>query len=132
MDEPGRTAPYPRTTGSAPDDRPRLTVVDPATGQPGRVYDGHSQAEAHAIVADARRAFEGWRATPIAQRAVPMRKAAAVLRRRAAEFAELMTAEMGKPHADGLAEIEKCAFNCDVYAEQAATFLARRPVDVGG
>ena len=112
--------------------RPRLTVVDPATGQPGRVYDGHTAAEAQAIVARTRAAFETWRATPIEQRAVLMRKAAAVLRRRAAEFAELMTAEMGKPHSDGLAEIEKCAFNCDVYADQAATYLARRPVDLGG
>ena len=112
--------------------RPRLTVVDPATGQPGRVYDGHTAAEAQVIVARTRAAFETWRATPIEQRAVLMRKAAAVLRRRAAEFAELMTAEMGKPHADGLAEIEKCAFNCDVYADQAATYLARRPVDLGG
>ena len=116
-----------------PDDvRPRLTVVDPATGQPGRIYDGHTRPEAQAIVARTRAAFETWRATPIEQRAVLMRKAAAVLRRRAAEFAELMTAEMGKPHADGLAEIEKCAFNCDVYADHAATYLARRPVDVGG
>ena len=116
-----------------PDDvRPRLTVVNPATGQHGRIYDGHTRAEAQAIVARTRAAFETWRATPIEQRAVLMRKAAAVLRRRAAEFAELMTAEMGKPHADGLAEIEKCAFNCDVYADHAATYLARRPVDLGG
>ena len=112
--------------------RPRLTVVDPATGQPGRVYKGHTRAEALAIVADARSACTGWRATPIEQRAVLMSQAAAVLRRRAGEFAELMTAEMGKPHTDGLAEIEKCAFNCDVYAEKAAAFLARRPVDIGG
>jgi succinate-semialdehyde dehydrogenase/glutarate-semialdehyde dehydrogenase len=112
--------------------RPRLTVIDPATGEPGRVHEGHTRAEAQAIAARTRGAFLGWRATPIEQRAALMGQAAAVLRRRAAEFAELMTAEMGKPHADGLAEIEKCAFNCDVYAEQAAAFLRRRPVDVGG
>ena len=112
--------------------RPRLAIVDPATGQPGRVHDGHTAAEAQAIVARTRAVFESWRATPIEQRAVLMRQAAEVLRRRAAEFAELMTAEMGKPHTDGLAEVEKCAFNCDFYADHAATFLARRPVDVGG
>jgi succinate-semialdehyde dehydrogenase/glutarate-semialdehyde dehydrogenase len=55
-----------------------------------------------------------------------------VLRARAAEFAELMTQEMGKLTADGLAEIEKCAFNCDYFAEHAAEFLARRPADLGG
>ena len=112
--------------------RPRLTVVNPATGEPGRSHDGHTLAEARAITARTRAAFEAWRAVPIAERAPPMRKAAAVLRARAAEFAELMTGEMGKPHSDGLAEVEKCAFNCDYFAEHAAEFLARRPVDLGG
>jgi succinate-semialdehyde dehydrogenase/glutarate-semialdehyde dehydrogenase len=112
--------------------RPRLTVVDPATGQSGRTYEGHTREEAHAIVARTRKAFEAWRGLSYEQRAPLMRKAAEVLRRRAAEFAELMTLEMGKPHSDGLAEIEKCAFNCDHYADNAANYLARRPVDIGG
>src|SRR3954464_2546451 len=43
-----------------------------------------------------------------------------------------MTAEMGKILKDGRAEIEKCAFNCDHFAENARTFLAREPVDLGG
>jgi succinate-semialdehyde dehydrogenase/glutarate-semialdehyde dehydrogenase len=109
-----------------------MTVVDPATGQAGRTYEGHTREEAHAIVARTRAAFERWREKPIADRAPLMRKAAEVLRRRAAEFATLMTVEMGKPHSDGLAEIEKCALNCDFYADHAAEFLARRPVDMGG
>jgi succinate-semialdehyde dehydrogenase/glutarate-semialdehyde dehydrogenase len=113
-------------------ERPRLTVVDPATGEPGRTYDGHTLAEAHAITARARAAFEAWRATPMEARAQHMKQAARVLRARAAEFAELMTSEMGKLHADGLAEIEKCAFNCDYFADHAAEFLARRPADLGG
>jgi succinate-semialdehyde dehydrogenase/glutarate-semialdehyde dehydrogenase len=61
-----------------------------------------------------------------------MRAAAQVLRRRQDEFAELMTAEMGKTLKDGRAEIEKCAFNCDYFAENAERFLARRRVDLGG
>ena len=61
-----------------------------------------------------------------------MKAAAAVLRRRKAEFAELMTAEMGKTRTEGLAEIEKCAFNCEFFADHAESFLAREPVDLGG
>jgi succinate-semialdehyde dehydrogenase/glutarate-semialdehyde dehydrogenase len=129
---PERDQSAPREAASAAGARPRLTVVDPATGQPGRTYEGHTRDEAHAIIARTRKAFEQWRATPFAQRAPLMKKAAEVLRRRAPEFAKLMTVEMGKPYSDGLAEIEKCAFNCDFYAEQAENFLARRPVDIGG
>src|SRR3954447_13317709 len=43
-----------------------------------------------------------------------------------------MTAEMGKILKEGRAEIEKCAFNCDHFAENAHTYLAREPVDLGG
>src|SRR5262245_28737456 len=35
-----------------------------------------------------------------------------------------MALEMGKPISQGLAEVEKCAGNCDFYAEHAASFLA--------
>lgn len=121
-----------REASAGPGGRPRLTVVDPANGRPGRSYDGHTLAEAQAITARTREAFEQWRATPIETRARHMREAAKVLRARAAEFAELMTQEMGKLTADGLAEIEKCAFNCDYFADHAAEFLARRPVDLAG
>ncbi|MCW2573957.1 MAG: Aldehyde Dehydrogenase, partial [Frankiales bacterium] len=114
------------------DERPALTAHDPATGQPGRSYTGHTVDEARGFARAAHAAWLGWRRTPIATRAQAMRAAAAVLRRRADEFAELMTAEMGKTRTEGLAEIEKCAGGCDFFAEHAAGFLARRPVDLGG
>ncbi|HVV91859.1 MAG TPA: NAD-dependent succinate-semialdehyde dehydrogenase [Hyphomicrobiales bacterium] len=111
---------------------PQFPTVDPATGEPGRTYDGHTPAEAHAIVALARRAFEDWRETPFAERARLMKAAAAVLRRDRDELATLMTVEMGKTAKEGRAEIDKCAFNCDYFADNAEAFLARRPVDLGG
>jgi succinate-semialdehyde dehydrogenase/glutarate-semialdehyde dehydrogenase len=113
-------------------DKPRMTAVDPATGEAGRTYVGHTLAEAQAITARTRTAYEHWRGKSFAERAPLMKKAAEVLRRRAEEFAALMTVEMGKTRTEGLAEIEKCAFNCDHYAEAAATYLAPRPIDIGG
>jgi succinate-semialdehyde dehydrogenase/glutarate-semialdehyde dehydrogenase len=111
---------------------PTYTAIDPASGQPGRSYQGHTKDEAHAIAAASRKAFEAWRRTDFPHRAGLMRKAAEVLRRRAGEFADLITAEMGKPRSEGLAEIEKCAFNCDYYADTAHEHLAPRAVDLGG
>lgn len=43
-----------------------------------------------------------------------------------------MTAEMGKTRKEGLAEIQKCAFNCDHFAENAERYLAVEPVELGG
>ena len=60
-----------------------------------------------------------------------MKRAAQVLRARSDEFAALMTDEMGKTRAEGLAEIEKCASSCDFFADHAERFLAERPIDLG-
>jgi len=112
--------------------RPRFPTVDPATAAPGRVFEGHTAGEALAIAGSAHDRFETWRRTPFAERAQLMTAAAAVLRRRQDEFAALMTIEMGKTLTEGRAEVEKCAFNCDHFAEHAEAYLARRPVDLGG
>ena len=53
-----------------------------------------------------------------------MKRAGAVLRERANEYAVLMAQEMGKPIRDGRAEAEKCAWACDYYAENTEAFFA--------
>ncbi len=113
-------------------ERRTFETVNPATLQPGRSYAGHTVQEAHEIAAAAHKAFEQWRTTTFADRASVIRKAAAILRERKDEFAELMTGEMGKTLDDGRAEVEKCAFHCDWFADHASEYLADEPVDIDG
>jgi succinate-semialdehyde dehydrogenase/glutarate-semialdehyde dehydrogenase len=113
-------------------DRPSFQTVDPSTGQPGRLYQGHTGEEALAIAGEAHQAFLGWRRTAFKERARLMHEAAAVLRRRQDELASLMTDEMGKPVTQGLAEVEKCAVACEYYAEHTERYLTREPVDMDG
>ena len=114
-----------------PNSRERIETVNPATGEPGRSYDQNSIGEAQAAAAAARQAFLQWRRTSLTERSVIIRKAATILRERKGEFARLMTEEMGKTLGEGLAEIEKCAFHCDWFADNAAAYLADEPVDIG-
>jgi succinate-semialdehyde dehydrogenase/glutarate-semialdehyde dehydrogenase len=106
--------------------------MDPSNEEAGITYSGHSPDDAREIAQLTRAAFDSWRPTSFAERGSLMKAAAATLRRRQDELAELMTAEMGKLLKDGLAEVEKCAFNCDFFAENAEAFLGREPVDLGG
>jgi succinate-semialdehyde dehydrogenase / glutarate-semialdehyde dehydrogenase len=115
-----------------PQSRDKLQTVNPATGEPGRSYDEHTVDDAHAAAEAAHKAFREWRRTSFAERGAIIRKAAEILRARKDEFARLMTDEMGKTIQDGRSEVEKCAFQCDWFADHAQEYLSNQPVDIGG
>ncbi|MGH1335842.1 MAG: NAD-dependent succinate-semialdehyde dehydrogenase [Aureispira sp.] len=69
-------------------------------------------------------AFDSWRQKSFEERGVYFKRAAALLRSKKETYAALMTNEMGKLHQQGLAEVEKCAWVCEYYADKAAEFLA--------
>ena len=78
-----------------------MESVNPATGDTIRTYDEMTPAQTAAAVEDAHEAWKAWRTTTFADRAKPMKKAAAILRDRKEEFARLMALEMGKPLKQG-------------------------------
>ena len=114
-----------------PDSGHKIETTNPATGEPGRSYDETSLDDARAAAAAARRAFLDWRRTSFADRSEVIHNAAEVLRARKDEFARLMTEEMGKSLDEGRAEVDKCAFHCDWFADRAQDYLADEPVDIG-
>ena len=101
-----------------------IESVNPATGDTIRTYDEMTPQQTAAAVTEAHEAWTAWRTTSFAERGKPMKKAAAILRERKAEFARLMAAEMGKPLKQGVAETEKCAWACEYYADHAEAYLA--------
>ena len=103
--------------------------IEPATQAVRARFESHSTADIAAAIAHADAAFRTWREVSIAERAIPMRALAGILRERKDRYARLITTEMGKPITEALAEIEKCAWTCDFYAEHAAAFLADEPVE---
>src|SRR5437899_4675462 len=102
----------------------QIVAVNPATEDVIASFDAFGPDEVEMAVAEAQDAYLEWRERPIAERAVPMRALAAILRERADRYARLATLEMGKPIAEARAEIEKCAFGCEHFAQNAARYLA--------
>jgi len=58
-----------------------------------------------------------------------MRSVAGVLRADKSRFAALLTAEMGKPIVEAEAEIEKCAWTANWFAENSERLLADEPME---
>jgi len=104
-----------------------LDSINPVTGELLQRFEEAPAEEVARIVATAHGAFLEWRERPFAARAERMREAARLLRARRADYARVMALEMGKPLAQGEAEVEKCAVTCDYYAEHAAALLDDQP-----
>ena len=104
-----------------------IQSINPATGETLETFTETSPQDLERILATAHAAFAEWRHTAFGTRGGLMRKAAEVLRARKVEYARTMALEMGKPIAQGEAEVEKCAWVCDYYAEHAEAMLAEQP-----
>ncbi len=102
--------------------------INPATGERLETFQPFSQSQIDSALNAAREAFLAWRATTFTERAEALRRVAAYLRAHKAALARSATVEMGKPITESEAEIEKCAWNCDYYAEHAESMLADEPV----
>lgn len=76
-------------------------------------------------------AFELLRRMAFEERAAGLRQAAELLEESKEAFARLMAEEMGKPVAQGKAEVEKCAKVCRYYAGHGEGMLAPREFEGG-
>src|SRR5918994_496265 len=101
----------------------KIETINPATGKILAAYENVQADEVSRKVKAAREAFPKWKKLDVAERAEHMRRLGRVMRKNREEYSRLVTEEMGKPIRQSLAEIEKCAWACDYYAEHAEAFL---------
>jgi len=101
----------------------KIETINPATGKILATYENVNADEVSRKVKAAREASVKWKKLDVAERAEYMRRLGRVMRKNREEYARLVTEEMGKPIRQSLAEIEKCAWVCDYYAEHAEAFL---------
>lgn len=72
--------------------------------------------------------FHSWKKTTFPERSKLMFNVAKELKKNKERYGEIITKEMGKPISQAVAEIEKCAWVCEYYAENAAGQLQDEPI----
>ncbi|MGZ3804305.1 MAG: aldehyde dehydrogenase family protein [Pseudobdellovibrionaceae bacterium] len=98
-------------------------TINPATGEVVQTYTYLSLKEIDSIVDKASSSFLSWREAAIPDRAEALRRLSVNFREHKQELASLMQQEMGKSLSEGIAEIEKCAFTCEYFAEKGGELL---------
>ncbi len=98
--------------------------INPATGETFEEIASHSDEDVQRALENAERAFSRWRLTSFEERAAVLGKVADILEDGAERYGRLAVTEMGKRLAEAKAEVEKCAWVCRYYADNAADFLA--------
>lgn len=100
-----------------------MRSINPFNNQLIKEYQEQSLEEAHEIIDKTNETWKNWRTTPYEQRSQLMFRLAKVLIENKYDYAHIITNEMGKPLAESLAEVEKSAWVCNYYAEQAEQML---------
>jgi succinate-semialdehyde dehydrogenase/glutarate-semialdehyde dehydrogenase len=106
-----------------------IESVNPANGATLKTYVEPSSGAVAEMIEKADQAYASWRETSFSERAQLMKRAAQVLREQSEPYARLMADEMGKPVREGRSEVEKCAWVCEYYADNAERFLQEEPIE---
>jgi len=96
-----------------------IAVNNPATGAVIGEVPNCGAAETRRAIAAAQTAFEGWRATPAAERATMLRRLAEAIEKNKEALAVLLTTEQGKSLAEARGEVGISAAYVLWFAEEA-------------
>ncbi len=110
----------------------KFSTINPATEEKIADFDTMAKTDVLAILKKTHDAFTDWKQTSTHDRAKLFRNLADVLRKNKQKYAALITKEMGKPIKESLAEVEKCAWTCEVYAEHGPAWLLDKSMSADG
>jgi succinate-semialdehyde dehydrogenase/glutarate-semialdehyde dehydrogenase len=106
----------------------QMISMNPFTGETNQSYDGFDLGLLDDVLKQVSQAQQSWANETLETRAQYLLKLGELLRSKKDELAHLATREMGKTLASAETEVEKCAWVCEFYAQQAVAMLAPEPV----
>ena len=105
-----------------------MQSINPYTGKVVCEYKDYTQDEVDEIIRKVDKAFQSWKQTGFEHRKACMKNLQANLIEQKDDLANIIVSEMGKVKREAIGEIEKCAFVCGFYAENAESFLKNEPI----
>ncbi|MGK9475554.1 NAD-dependent succinate-semialdehyde dehydrogenase [Melioribacter sp. OK-6-Me] len=106
-----------------------LKSINPATGDLIKEFPEMSPEEVEKIIIAANEAYRQWREYSLEKRCELIKNAGDQLLKEKEDYARIITSEMGKPITQSIAEVEKCAWVCQYYAENAKNILANEIIE---
>jgi acyl-CoA reductase-like NAD-dependent aldehyde dehydrogenase len=106
-----------------------IETIDPATGAVLERFALMNAEEIGAKLDAGVRASVRWAQVPLEERSAVLRAIAARLRAERDSLAATAVREMGKPIVQARAEVEKCAWGLEYFADHAAAMLAEQPAE---
>lgn len=110
----------------------KFSSINPTSEHAIAEYETMSYGTIGEILESSHITYNSWKNTSIDEKKLLFRSLADVLRLRKDEFAKLMVTEMGKPIKQALGEVEKCAWTCEVYADNVDDWLKSEIVNADG
>ncbi len=105
-----------------------IVTINPATGGELERFTYMTREQVDEHLERARTAFARRRRQSFSERATLLSDLANALRTNRDRLAQTAVAEMGKPIVQARAEIDKCVWACEHFAQHAGEYLADRPV----
>ncbi len=112
------------------EERNVIETMNPATGEELASYPLISVEKAMEAASKANDTYRHkWSVLSLSDRAVYIGSIAKLLRAKKAEYAKIITTEMGKPIVQSENEIEKCAWTAEVLAKHGEEWLKDEPTE---
>ncbi len=107
----------------------RFQTVNPVNNKVLKRFSAHSVPAVENLLEKARFGSDINRTSALHIRSRRLLAVSEILLNNKTKYAELMALEMGKPLAQGIAEIEKCAWVCKYYAENAKHYIKEESIN---
>lgn len=105
-----------------------IEIINPYNGKKIKSYAKISNKQIKKTIDQAYDTQQIWQTSKFKYRSRLLKKAAKILLKNKKQYADMMTTETGKIRKEAIAEVEKCAWVCEYYADNGRRFLQKKSI----